>query len=347
MPATLRPDPTFYPSPKLAMAGPTERYAYAALLRPDRSKPDAIAVVDVARESKTFGRVVHKIELTHKGDELHHFGWNACSSMSVPMNGHPFTERRYLIVPGMRSSRLYIIDTKPEPTHAKIVKVIEPDELIRKTGYSRPHTVHCGPEGVYISTLGAKGKDGTDGVPGIFLLDCESFEILGPWEMDRGDQRLSYDFWWNIPHDYMVSSEWGLPPQFENGLVAEDLLGNRYGHTGSTSGICGTPPERQTIDLGANHQMALELRPAHDPTKDYGFVGVVVDTTNLEGSIWTWWRENGTFKAKKTADGAPRAGRSGQLPAIIKAVQRGAAADQRHRPVARRSVPLRRLLGDW
>ena len=39
--------------------------------------------------------------------------------------------------------------------------------------------------------------------------------------------------------------------------------------------------------------MALEVRPAHDPTREYGFLGVVVDTTNLEGSIWTWWREDG------------------------------------------------------
>ena len=153
--AMLRPDPTFYPSPRLAMEAPDEQYAYVALLRPDKKKPDAIAVVDTKPGSATYGRAVHTVELTGLCDELHHFGWNACSSMLCPMNGHPFTERRYLIVPGMRSSRLYIIDTKPEPTQAKIVKVIEPDELMRKTGYSRPHTVHCGPEGVYISTLGA------------------------------------------------------------------------------------------------------------------------------------------------------------------------------------------------
>jgi selenium-binding protein 1 len=30
-----------------------------------------------------------------------------------------------------------------------------------------------------------------------------------------------------------------------------------------------------TIDLGANHQMALEVRPAHDPVREYG-LGVVV-----------------------------------------------------------------------
>jgi len=31
----------------------------------------------------------------------------------------------------------------------------------------------------------------------------------------------------------------------------------------------------------------------------YGFLGVVVDTTNLEGSIWTWWREGAKFHIEK------------------------------------------------
>ncbi|HEX3234523.1 MAG TPA: selenium-binding protein SBP56-related protein [Gemmatimonadales bacterium] len=317
MTATLRPDPTFYPSPKLAMAGPTERYAYTALPRPDKTRPDAIGVVDTVRGSKTFGKVVHKIELTHKGDELHHFGWNACSSMLCPMTAHPHVERRYLIVPGMRSSRIYIIDTKPDPAHAKIVKVIEPEEVIEKTGYSRPHTVHCGPEGIYISTLGGRGKDGTESLPGVFLMDCETFDIIGPWEMDRGPQKMSYDFWWNITKDYMISSEWALPPQFENGLVAEDLLSNRYGHTLHFWNL-RQRKNVQSIDLGANHQMPLEIRPAHDPSRNYGFVGVVVDTTNLEASIWTWYREKGTFKAAKTATISPEPADPAKLPPLLK-----------------------------
>jgi len=317
MPAIMRPDPTFYPSPRLAMEAPDEQHAFVALLQPDRKEPDALAVVDTRPGSSTYGRAVHKVELSHTGDELHHFGWNACSSMLCPMTGHPFTERRYLIVPGMRSSRLYIVDTKPDPRQAQIVKVIEPEEVIARTGYSRPHTVHCGPEGVYISTLGGKGADGTEGVPGIFLLDCESFEVLGRWEMERGDQRMSYDFWWNIPHDYMVSSEWALPPQFENGLVPEDLIGNRYGHRLHFWDL-RERRHMQTIDLGENHQMVLEIRPAHDPTKDYGFVGVVIDTTNLEASIWTWWRENGKFRAAKTATVPPEPASADRLPDMLK-----------------------------
>ena len=47
--------------------------------------------------------------------------------------------------------------------------------------------------------------------------------------------------------------------------------------------------------------MVLEVWPAHDPVREYGFLGVVVDTTNLEGSIWTWWREGGKFHVEKTA----------------------------------------------
>src|SRR6266540_994350 len=55
----------------------------------------------------------------------------------------------------------------------------------------------------------------------------------------------------------------------------------------------------QELDLGPEQQMVLDLRPAHDPTKAYGFVGVVVSTANLAASIWTWSRENGTWNVRK------------------------------------------------
>jgi len=314
---TLRPDPTFHASPKLAMEAPAENYAYTLMLSPDFSEPDALAVVDVSPISKDYGKIVHTVTMPNKGDEFHHFGWNACSSALSPLTGHAFLERRYLIIPGLRSSRIYIIDTKPHPTEAKIHKIIEPAELFRKTGYSRPHTVHCGPEGVYVSTLGGAGPDGTDSPPGVFIMDCETFDILGRWEIDRGPQKLHYDFWWNLPRDYMVTSEWGLPPQFENGIVAEDLLANKYGHHIHFWDLRDRR-NIQTIDLGPNHQMALEVRPAHDPTREYGFLGVVVDTTNLEGSVWTWWREGGKFHAKKTATIPAEAADPELLPPLLK-----------------------------
>ena len=69
----IRPDPTFYPSPKLAMEGPPEEFAYTALLSGDASKPDALVVIDVKHGSPTYSQVVHTVTMPYKGDEFHHF----------------------------------------------------------------------------------------------------------------------------------------------------------------------------------------------------------------------------------------------------------------------------------
>ena len=48
--ARWTPDPSFYPSPKLAMEAPKETIAYVALLEPDQaSRPDALGVIDLER----------------------------------------------------------------------------------------------------------------------------------------------------------------------------------------------------------------------------------------------------------------------------------------------------------
>ena len=146
--ARWTPDPSFYPSPRLAAKAPAETLAYVATFAPKRDVPDAIAVVDADPSSATYSKIVGQVDMTAVGDELHHYGWNACSSCLCPNAPHPHVERRYLVVPGLRSSRIYIIDTKPDPRRPTIAKVIEPEEVIERTGYSRPHTVHCGPEGL-------------------------------------------------------------------------------------------------------------------------------------------------------------------------------------------------------
>ena len=87
---TLRPDPTFYASPKLAMEAPPENFAYTLLLSPDFSRPDALAVIDVKPGSPTYSQIVHTVTMPNKGDEFHHFGWNACSSALSPLTGHAF-----------------------------------------------------------------------------------------------------------------------------------------------------------------------------------------------------------------------------------------------------------------
>ena len=135
MPETT--DPTFYRTPGEAIAAPPERLAYVAAFDPAGQTKDAITTIDTDPSSPDYGRVVGWSELPTGGNELHHFGWNACSS-ALCHDGHggPL-ERRHLIVPGIGSSRIHVLDTKPDPRSPRVVRTIEADELAAKAGYSR------------------------------------------------------------------------------------------------------------------------------------------------------------------------------------------------------------------
>src|SRR5215472_16615547 len=117
-------DPTFYRSPRDAAAGPPERLAYVATFSRPADQPDAIAVVNVDPQGPGYGSVVGFTELTSLGDELHHFGWNACSSALCPGGGHDHGDRRYLIVPGLRSSRVYVLGPGPVRRRPVAVRVV-------------------------------------------------------------------------------------------------------------------------------------------------------------------------------------------------------------------------------
>jgi len=318
--ATWTPDPTFYPSPRLASQAPAEKLAYVVTINPDGKGPDALVVVDVDPTSRSYGRVVGRVEMPNVGDELHHFGWNACSSALCPYAPHPHIERRYLIVPGLRSSRIHVFDTKPEPRVPRLVKTIEPEELMTKTGYSRPHTVHCGPEGIYLSAL---GNEQGDGPGGIFILDHDSFAVKGRWELDRGPQYLAYDFFWHLGHDVLLSSEWGTPKLVENGLVPEALMAKQYGRNMHVWDL-RRRRHLQTLPVGEDDQMVLELRPAHDPTKTHGFVGVVISLKDLSSSIWAWQGPggraggNGKWELTKIIDIPAEPAQESELPPALK-----------------------------
>ncbi len=223
-------------------------------------------------------------------------------------------ERRYLLIPGLRSSRVYVVDTKPDPSRPTMVKTIEPDEIADRAGYSRPHTVHCGPDGIYVSALGA--PDG-GGPGGIFVIDHDTFAVKGRFELDRGPQFLAYDFWWHLGYDVAITSEWGTPNMVEGGVVGDILMKGGYGHQ---LHVWDLPRRRhrQAIDLGSEHQMVLELRPAHDPTKAYGFVGVVVSLKDLSASVWTWYLDGAQWAARKVIEIPAEPADPEQLPPILK-----------------------------
>ena len=314
--ARMLPDPTFYPSPRMASEAPTETLAYVALLTAgENGKKDALGVVDTDPESPEYGRLVGKLELPNGGNELHHFGWNACSSHLCAYAPSPHMERRYLVLPGTHSSRIHVVDTEPDPRKPRLVKVIEGEEVIAKTGYAAPHTVHCGPDGIYVNALG--GRDG-DGPGGIFMLDHETFDVRGSWERDRGPQFLAYDFWWHLGHDVMITSEWGTPNMVSKGVDPSLLLAGKYGNALHVWDL-RRRTHLQKLELGAEQQMVLELRPAHDPRRSYGFVGVVLSLTDLSSSIWMWDRNEATgrWETRKVIEIPAEPADPSELPPLL------------------------------
>ena len=82
--------------------------------------------------------------------------------------------RSYLLVPGVRSSNIHIVDTATNPRAPRLHKVIEGSEIKARTDLSAPHTVHCLGSEIIISMLGnAKGE-----APGGYLyLDLSLIHI--------------------------------------------------------------------------------------------------------------------------------------------------------------------------
>ena len=63
--------------------------------------------------------------------------------------------------------------------------------------------------------------------------------------------------------------------------------------------------------------MVLELRPAHDPSKSYGFASVVISVADLSASIWLWYRDGDQWAVQKVITIPAEPADSADLPPIL------------------------------
>nr|XP_029504944.1 methanethiol oxidase-like [Oncorhynchus nerka] len=103
------------------MKGPREEIVYLPCIYRNTGiqKPDYLATVDVDPKSPTYCQVIHRLPMPNLNDELHHSGWNACSSCF----GDSSKKRNRLILPSLISSRVYIVDTGTDPRAPQMHKV--------------------------------------------------------------------------------------------------------------------------------------------------------------------------------------------------------------------------------
>jgi methanethiol oxidase len=99
--------------------------------------------------------------------------------------------------------------------------------------------------------------------------------------------------------------------------VPEVLLGGQFGHRLHFWDM-NTRKHKQVVDFGAENQLVFELRPAHDPTKAYGFVNSVISLKDLSASIWTWYREGDQWAARKVIEIPAEPADASLLPPMLK-----------------------------
>lgn len=294
-----------YRSPLDAMNGPKEEIIYLPCIMPKTEnqpeRRDYLATIDVNPSSPTYSQVIHRLHMLNAHDEIHHSGWNACSSCFDDQT----KQRNRLLLPCLNSDRIYIVDTGTNPRAPNICTSVEPQEL-HKFDCSAPHTAHClANSDIMISTMGnSKG----DAKGSFILLDGQSFKVKGVWEETK-PVKFGYDFWYQPRHDVMISSEWGAPVAFKSGLSFDDISKGLYGQS-LNIWQWSTRKLLQTIDLGEEGLMPLETRFLHDPDACQGFVGCA-----LNAKVFHFYKnKNGTWEAKKLIDVPPKSVKGWLLP---------------------------------
>ena len=203
---------------------------------------------------------------------------------------HPHVERRYLIVPGLRSSRIYVLDTKDDPRQPSDRQgASSPRSWPSGPATRRPHTVHCGPEGIYVSALG--GADGEEGPGGIAA--ARPHHLRGARARGRstaGPQYLAYDFWWHLAQDVAGDQRVGHPVDDRGRPGRRAAAGPQVRPRAALLGPAAAParaggrPRRPVPDgagaaAGARPDQGVRLRRR-------GRLSV----EDLSASIWVWHR---------------------------------------------------------
>ncbi|KAK7090375.1 methanethiol oxidase-like [Littorina saxatilis] len=285
-----------YASPQEAIKkAPREQLMYCMCIVPPSERHrrhDYVSVVDLDPKSPTFCQVLSRWHAPYKGDELHHFGWNVCSSC----HGDCKKVRNRIIMPCFNSDRIYVLDVGTNPKHPELFRVVEPAEVHKKTGLGAPHTSHCLGSGQVMISCAADAS-GNGGKSGFILLDGETFDIVDNWEKGTAVPKFGYDFWYQPRHNVMVSTSFGAPKVwrkgFDNAHVDQGLYGRSL-HVWDWK----SRTLKQNIDLGKDGLIPLEVRFLHNPDAAEGFVGAA-----LGSSMFRFFKKpDGSWDAEKVVD---------------------------------------------
>lgn len=287
-----------YASPMDAFTkGPREKLLYVVTVQPDLTEPhgDYLSTIDVDPDSPTYSQIIHRNFTNTTGNELHHSGWNTCSSCHVikdDVTNVPTRDK--LILPSLNSNNIYIFDVGKNPRQPELFKTID-GQVLRDNDVSAPHSTHCLANGnIMISTMG----DRNDDAKGDFILFDSNFNCIGTWtKKGTKTAKYGYDFWYQPKFDVMVASEWSAPKSFKAGFkdtnIETDCGRSLNFYKWSEHQLV------QTLELPEDGTTPLEIRFLHNPNECQGYVGCA-----LYSNLYHFYRKEGSdeFVAEKVLD---------------------------------------------
>jgi selenium-binding protein 1 len=242
-----------------------EKLLYVACVNVGKEDPDFVAVVGVdPADPSTYGKIIHRVDMLKTGDELHHFGYNH--------------DRTHLMVPGLFSGRIYVVDVA-DPKQP-VVKSMHED-LVRKSGYTTPHTIIGLENGNNLVTMigAASPSTAPGGLVEINGQTGEFVQVFGPpagRDFNKIPPKYMYDAGMKPELNRMVTTSFGLPKEVGPGITIDGLGTDVYVWDWKERKVI------QTENIGAGTG-ALEVRWR-------AAQGSTVGYTNAPGSneIWAW-----------------------------------------------------------
>ena len=156
------------------------------------------------------------------GDELHHFGWNACSSAC-----HSQLQRDTLVVPGFRSSR--------HPPARRLRPALAADQERDRgrgdQGEARAQRAAHGPLHArrHRHDLHARRRRRQLARAASRCSTRATSRSPSAGSARPTGIEFNYDFWYQPRQNTMVSSEWGAPNTFQDGFNPADVAAGKYG----------------------------------------------------------------------------------------------------------------------
>ncbi len=259
-----------------------EKVLYVYCVDADGKDDDFLAVIDVAKGSKTYGQITYQLDLGSKNNEPHHFGFT--------------DDRTHIFGLTLFSNRIFLIDVASDPARPKIVKTLEGADIVKQTGLSSPHTAYALPGRMLISFL--SGKDG--GLPaGLAEFNNDGTFIRSFPFTD--DAPYGYDIAIRPDLNRMVTLQFTFYNNYKKPLAEMDFkkFGNEL--------LIWDFRDRKVLAKLKTGGAPLECRWSLKKDANFGFTNCALDD-----ALWCWTgNPDGSYAARRLCQ-------TGKLPADLR-----------------------------